>query len=178
MYLTKAEPQECSHYSRYTCSLGILIEKLYPYFTIFVDLIDVIQSSLTPLPVVYVVDTVIDTKAWMLEKIPALHDHLKAHQFKFERNRLGEAQMFYKEWSTDSFWLPTGGLSVLPATDPIPTIQAQVLQPFFLTRIVCQSLRPRSERLVDIWTKQMLPPGGGHGWIVQSSIPRMWRLEH
>lgn len=92
---------------------------------------DVIQSSLTPPPIVYVVDAVIDTKAWMSEKTPALHDHLKAHQFKFERNRLGEAQMYYKEWSTDSFWLPTGGLSVLPANDPIPTIQPQVLQPFF-----------------------------------------------
>ena len=138
---------------------------------------DVIQSSLTPPPIVYIVDAVIDTKAWMSEKTPALHDHLKAHQFKFERNHLGEAQMYYKEWSTDSFWLPTGGLSVLPANDPIPTIQPQVLQPF-LMRMVCQSLRPQSERLKVILTKQMLPVGGEHGWSVQNNRPHKFRLEH
>ena len=67
----------------------------------------------------------------MSEQTLALHDHLKAHQFKFERNRAGEAQMYYKEWSTDSFWLPTGGLSILPTNNPTPTKHPLVLQPFF-----------------------------------------------
>ena len=47
--------------------------------------------------------------------IPSSHDHLKAHQFKFERDELGECKMFYKEWSTDDYWLPQSGLSLLPA---------------------------------------------------------------
>lgn len=67
----------------------------------------------------------------MSEQTLALHDHLKAHQFKFEQNCTGEAQMYYKEWSTDSFWLPTGGLSILPTSNATPTKHPLVLQPFF-----------------------------------------------
>lgn len=59
-------------------------------------------------------DCVVDAKDWMSTIIPSLHDHLKAHQFKFERNNLGQSKMFYKEWSSDEFWLPQGGLSLLP----------------------------------------------------------------
>jgi len=57
----------------------------------------------------------------MKDQTQALHDHLKAHQFKFERNEMGECRMFYKEWSTDTFWLPQTGLSLLPADNSVPT---------------------------------------------------------
>ncbi len=96
-----------------------------------VDLIDVINSSLSPQPITYVVDAVVDTKSWMSEQTLPLHDHLKAHQFKFEHSHTGETLMFYKEWSTDSFWLPSGGLSILPTNQPVPSKHPLVLQPFF-----------------------------------------------
>ncbi len=67
----------------------------------------------------------------MKEQTPALHDHLKAHQFKFERDEDGECRMFYKEWSTDTFWLPETGLTLLPAGNSIPSLKPKVLQPSF-----------------------------------------------
>ena len=47
-------------------------------------------------------DASVYAKGWMVNVIPALHDHLK------------RMAMFYKEWSSDSFWLPQNGLSLLP----------------------------------------------------------------
>lgn len=76
----------------------------------FQDLTQAIQASFTPEPIVAVLDSVVDAKGWMREQTQALHDHLKAHQFKFERNEMGECRMFYKEWSTDTFWVPETGL--------------------------------------------------------------------
>jgi len=67
----------------------------------------------------------------MLEQTPLLHDHLKAHQFKFQRNESGECVMFYKEWSTDTFWLPQGGLSFLPCDNTIPTKPPLILKPYY-----------------------------------------------
>jgi hypothetical protein len=55
---------------------------------------------------------VYDTKSWMMPCVPPLHDHLKAHQFKFETYD-GSTRMFYKEWSTDDYWLPQVGMSML-----------------------------------------------------------------
>ena len=97
-----------------------------------------IKASYTPQPIVYVLDSVVDTKTWMVEQTQPLHDHLKAHQFKFERIRTGETCMFYKEWSTDSFWLPSGGLSILPGDNPIPTLDPKVLQPFYDEESLCK----------------------------------------
>ena len=57
---------------------------------------------------------VTDVKEWMKEGTPVLHDHLKAHLFKFERNGSGQCRMFYKEWSSDIYWLPDTHLSLLP----------------------------------------------------------------
>ena len=95
------------------------------------ELSEVIRSSFTPEPKVVVLDSVADTKSWMLEQTPPLHDHLKAHQFKFICNRLGQTRMFYKEWSTDPFWLPQSGLAVLPAENPVPTGQPLLLKPYY-----------------------------------------------
>ena len=53
------------------------------------------------------------TKEWMGPHIPSIHDHLKAHQFKFEKNQGEEVKMFYKEWSGDTFWLPQSGIPLL-----------------------------------------------------------------
>ena len=77
-------------------------------------LISTIKSSFTPEPVVIELESVVDAKEWMCDVTPALHDHLKAHQFKFEKNETNECRMFYKQWSTDTFWLPQTGLSLLP----------------------------------------------------------------
>lgn len=47
----------------------------------------------------------------IVEFIKSLHDHLKVHQFKFERNEHGEYRIYYKEWSLDD---PKSGLGTLP----------------------------------------------------------------
>lgn len=78
------------------------------------DLAKAIQSSFTPEPSIVILKSVVDAKGWMQHVIPSLHDHLKAHQFKFQRNELGECRLFYKEWSTDDYWLPQSGLALLP----------------------------------------------------------------
>ena len=48
----------------------------------------------------------------MKEIIPPIHDHLKAHQFKFVSTKDG-VRMFYKQWSTDDIWLPSQGVGIL-----------------------------------------------------------------
>lgn len=95
------------------------------------ELTSVIQSSFTPEPVVVVLKSVTDTKRWMHEQTPPLHDHLKAHQFKFIRNESEQCRMYYKEWSTDEFWLPQTGLVVLPVEKPVPTSNPLMIQPYF-----------------------------------------------
>ena len=60
-----------------------------------------------------------------------LHCHLKAHQFKFQRSELGECLMFYKEWSTDTLWLPQSGLAFLPSDNTTPGRQPLVLKPSY-----------------------------------------------
>ena len=78
-----------------------------------IDLQREIRNSLTShTPEVLLVDHVHDPKMWMAPVVPNLHDHLKAHQFKFERNQAGVVHMFYKEWSSDQFWLPNTGLLI------------------------------------------------------------------
>ena len=79
------------------------------------DLTKAIKSSFLPEPSVVVLDRVVNAKQWMQGVTQALHDHLKAHQFRFKRDESGECKMHYKEWSTDPFWLPPEGLSLLPA---------------------------------------------------------------
>ena len=39
--------------------------------------------------------------------------------------------MFYKEWSTDTFWLPQTGLLLLPAGNSVPTQLPRSLRPCF-----------------------------------------------
>ena len=79
-----------------------------------------------------VLDSVIDAKGWMKDQTPPLHDHLKAHQFKFVRNNdTGHCRMFFKEWSTDNFWLPQTGLSILPSDNGIPVGKPRTIKPYF-----------------------------------------------
>ena len=82
--------------------------------TLFVGLVGAVRSSFKEQPHVIELDTVVNAKRWMQDVTPVLHDHLKAHQFKFERNGNGECRLFYKEWSCDAYWLPDTGLSLLP----------------------------------------------------------------
>ncbi len=74
------------------------------------------QKTFTPEPELMELTEVFDVKGWMSEVTPALHDHLKAHQFKFVRVNDGSTRMFYKEWSTDEMWLPSHGISLLDGT--------------------------------------------------------------
>ena len=83
-------------------------------YNFFIALAEAIKAAFTPEATTIIVDHVVDTKSWMRNIIPCLHDHLKAHQFKFQRNEFGVCKMFYKEWSTDDYWLPQSGLSLLP----------------------------------------------------------------
>ena len=57
---------------------------------LFKELTQAIRALLTPEPMTLVLEGVVDAKGWMAEQTPALHDHLKAHQFKFERNDAGD----------------------------------------------------------------------------------------
>ncbi len=65
------------------------------------------------------------------DQTPLLHDHLKAQQFKFQRNESGECVMFYKEWSTDPFWLPQSGLAFLPNGNTIPSKLPLMVTPYY-----------------------------------------------
>ena len=99
--------------------------------TYSLELAHAVQTSFSPPPTVVVLDSITDTKAWMCEQTPPLHDHLKAHQFKFQRSESGDTRMFYKEWSTDPFWLPQNGLALLPTGNTIPQQRPLVLNPHF-----------------------------------------------
>ena len=83
------------------------------------DLLTVLWESLSPHPTAYVVNSVVDAKAWMAEQTMGMHDHLKAHQFKFVMKR-GQTLMYYKEWSSDKLWLPDAGLCILPDGNQVP----------------------------------------------------------
>lgn len=97
-----------------------------------IELTRVIQTSFSPEPEVIVLDSVTDAKGWMKDQTPLLHDHLKAHQFKFVRNaNTGHCRMFFKEWSTDDFWLPHTGLAILPNNSAIPAEKPRIIKPYF-----------------------------------------------
>ena len=95
------------------------------------ELSQAIQASFSPESSVVVLDTVTDYKEWMTIQTQPMHDHLKAHQFKFERNTQGNCRMFFKEWSTDTFWLPQSGLAILPTSQPIPCKQPCSIIPYY-----------------------------------------------
>ncbi len=70
--------------------MNIMLCALYVIeFPLFKELTRAIQASFTPEPITVVLDAVVDAKGWMADQTPALHDHLKAHQFKFERKEVG-----------------------------------------------------------------------------------------
>ena len=92
-------------------------------------MIQVVRTSYIPEPFVEELTSVVDAKGWMKDQVPSLHDHLKAHQFKFECNEAGESRLFFKEWSTDKFWLPQTGLAILPAENPLPSQDPRVILP-------------------------------------------------
>lgn len=54
------------------------------------------KLALSP-PEVVIVTQVHDTKVWMSPHTPSLHDHLKAHQFKFQK-KPGEEVLQGMEW--------------------------------------------------------------------------------
>jgi hypothetical protein len=92
-----------------------------------------IQRSFHPRPETTEIEEVYAIKEWMKPNTPNLHDHLKAHQFKFEKNQQGHSKMFYKEWSIDPFWLPHSGISLLISCESsyTPIGKPLVIQPIF-----------------------------------------------
>lgn len=104
------------------------------------DLKLVIEKSFTPVPLVVEIDRICDIKEWLLPHTPILHDHLKAHQFKFELGEDGITRMYYKEWSTDPFWLPEAGMRILQEVDShhIPIGQPDIIQPVYDSTILDQ----------------------------------------
>lgn len=97
------------------------------------ELKQVIEKSFSPAPEVVEVSDVRDIKEWLLPHTPILHDHLKAHQFKFELGSDGESRMYYKEWSTDPFWLPESGMCLLQESNSLrtPSGRPSVIQPIY-----------------------------------------------
>ncbi len=102
-------------------------------YIISADLQQAIQKSFSPEPEVVVVSQVHNSKEWMGPHVPSLHDHLKAHLFKFEKSEAGEVRMFFKEWSGDAFWLPQSGIQLLVAHENrlCPTGPPQLLTPCY-----------------------------------------------
>lgn len=106
------------------CSLTIVA-----YLILNTDLTSVVGASYTPTPSVTQVSQVWDIHSWLKPYIPPLHDHLKAYQFKIVK-KLSGALLFYKQWSTDDYWLPDGGLKLLvahngqyyPPMDEVPQV--------------------------------------------------------
>lgn len=84
---------------------------------------DATRKSFTPVPEVVELTQIFDFKEWMSSVTPALHDHVKAHQFKFVRVESGatHVRMFYKQWSTDEVWLPVQGIDLLEGELPVLT---------------------------------------------------------
>lgn len=78
-----------------------------------------------------VVKVVHDYKKWMEPHIPPIHDHLKAHAFKFVKKD-GRTVMFFKEWATDKSWLPKSGLDILMTDKQVhPETIPGLVQPNF-----------------------------------------------
>ena len=93
------------------------------------DLQKAITKAYNPPPDVAIVKVVHDYKKWMEPHIPPIHDHLKAHAFKFVKHR-GTTVMFYKEWATDKSWLPKSGLQILMKDkQPHPDTFPELVQP-------------------------------------------------
>lgn len=107
MRIQEIETYKCPYHSWY-----VVVYIVHHYYTLITALKEVIRGSFSPPPEVYEISRMLDMKAWMMPCIPPLHDHLKAHQFKFEKQD-GETRMFYKEWSSDEFWLPQSGINLL-----------------------------------------------------------------
>lgn len=72
-----------------------------------------------------------DVKEWMSKVTPPIHDHLKAHQFRFVKVSGGTTRLFYKQWSTDELWLPPQGISILEgvAQSGLPTGVPNLVHP-------------------------------------------------
>ena len=43
----------------------------------------------------------------------------------------GHCRMFFKEWSTDDFWLLQTGLAILPTENTIPVVKPHIIKPCF-----------------------------------------------
>ena len=72
-----------------------------------------IKNAYQQKPDVVALTHVHDVKAWLGDHVPSIHDHLKAHQFKLQKDNQGVVKLFYKEWSTDNYWLPPSGMYIL-----------------------------------------------------------------
>lgn len=128
MHFSTAPAYQCLYYSR--------LASYIDWFTItfaILDLLKIIEKSFTPLPEVVEIKDVRDIKEWLLPHTPPLHDHLKAHQFKFQLGRDGVSRMYYKEWSSDPFWLPDSGMCLLQESNSrrVPADLPSVIQPFY-----------------------------------------------
>ena len=71
---------------------------------------------------------------------------------------MGECQMFYKEWSTDTFWAPEIGLLLLPAGHS-PLIPRGFCH--ILTLSSFESSRLPSEKLEPTWKRKLGRQHGG-----------------
>lgn len=128
MYFTASKTSKCTDGSRYNLYCNYVVLHVFQY----TELAHAIKTSFSPPPEVVILDSITDTKGWMREQTPPLHDHLKAHQFKFQRSESsGDTRMFYKEWSTDPFWLPQNGLAILPTGNTVPKEQPLILKPCY-----------------------------------------------
>lgn len=126
---------------------------MFCFYLLFLELASVIRDSFTPEPEVMVLESVTDTKQWMHEQTPPMHDHLKVHQFKFQLDKQGQCRMFYKEWTTDDFWLPQSGL----------TMTIHWLLGHAMIQLPWRSWRLHWERSVHIWIRLVYQHGGYHG---------------
>ena len=115
--------------------LLFLVHIFHMYIFVCIELMSATKKTFTPEPALIEFKEMFDVKEWMTNVTPSIHDHLKAHQFKFVRIEDGGTRMFYKEWSTDDTWLPSRGLDLLEGAHqsrsiPIASVPSLVLPTF------------------------------------------------
>ena len=73
---------------------------------LILDLQEAVYNSDQRIVEVKSIDEVYDIKGWLTPHIDTPHNHTNPHSFLFRANQDGKAEMFYRNWSSDT-WKPT-----------------------------------------------------------------------
>ena len=74
--------------------LPFLVHILYMYIFVCIELMSATKKTFAPEPALIEFKEMFNVKEWMTNVTPSIHDHLKAHQFKFVQIEDGGTRMF------------------------------------------------------------------------------------